>query len=71
MSSDDMKALGLENGVAVKISDGNGVSITLKVKGSQRAGAGYVIVPKHFSEAQVNLLCNWDAPVPKVKVEKA
>ena len=71
MNSEDMESLSLEDNDNIKITDATGSAIELKVKGSKRARVGYVIVPKHFSNVKLNLLCRWDNPTPKVKVEKA
>ena len=71
MSPEDMQALGLEDNDSIKLTNANETSIELKVKGSKRVGAGCVIVPQHFPNLKLNLLCRWDDPTPKVKVEKA
>lgn len=70
MSWKDIKALGLNEGDKVKISNSSGASVQAQVKFSRRAMDGMVVVPFHFSELKLNTLTHWDKPVVKVKVEK-
>lgn len=70
LSLKDLKALGLKDGDSVKITSGEGSSITIKAKLSRRAVEGSVIVPYHFSALKLNTFTKWGEPAVKVKVEK-
>jgi formylmethanofuran dehydrogenase subunit D len=71
MNYKDLKALGLNEGDAVKITAASGASVQVKVKRSRRALEGSVIVPYHFSDLKLNDFTRWEQPVVKVRVEKA
>ena len=71
MSWKDIRALSLQEGDKVKITDASGASVQTLVKFSRRAMDGTVVVPFHFSGLKLNNLTHWDKPVIKVKVEKA
>ncbi len=71
MSWKDIKALSVQEGDKVKITDASGASVQTLVKFSRRAMDGTVVVPFHFSGLKLNNLTRWDKPVIKVKVEKA
>lgn len=71
MCSSDMKALGLEEGNTIKLTNDYGDSVKLKVKWSRRPISGEVIAPYHFPSLKLNSLVRWNEPLVKVKVEKA
>jgi predicted molibdopterin-dependent oxidoreductase YjgC len=71
MSWKDIRALGINEGDKVKISDASGASVQAVAKLSRRALDGVVIVPSHFPIVKLNMLTRWDGAAVKVKVEKA
>ncbi len=71
MSWNDIRALGINEGDKVKISDASGASVQAVAKLSRRALDGMVIVPSHFPTVKLNMLTRWDGAAVKVKVEKA
>lgn len=71
MCTADMKALGVEEGNAIRLTGETGESVRLKVKWSRRSLSGEIIVPCHFPSLKLNSLVKWNEPLVKVKVEKA
>lgn len=67
----DIKALGVEEGSFIKLTDDYGNSIKVKVKWSRRPSAGQILVPYHFPALKLNGIIKWNEPLVKVKVEKA
>ena len=70
MNRKDIRAMGLNEGDVVKLTNAAGKSVQAKTKRSRRAVEGSVIVPRHFSDIGLNELISWDGSVIWVKVEK-
>ena len=70
MNRNDMRAMGLNDGDIVKLTNAAGASVQAKAKRSRRPVQGSVIVPHHFPKIGLNRLMSWDEPAIRVKVEK-